>query len=68
MATMKACCPACQSRSIQRIKYFNISSNIAYQYRTSVDKGICTTCGSFWSFRSVVPHLVSNVASQASYQ
>ena len=50
MATMKACCPACQSRSIQRIKYFNISSNIAYQYRTSVDKGICTTCGSFWSF------------------
>ena len=68
MATMKTCCPACQSRSIQRVKYSNISSNIAYQYRTSVDRGICKKCGSFWSFRSVVPHLASKAASLPSYQ
>ena len=68
MATTTTCCPACQSRSIQRIKYSNISSNIAYQYRTSVDRGICKKCGSFWSFRSVVPHLVSKSANPLPYQ
>jgi hypothetical protein len=31
MATMKACCPACQSRSIQRIKYLTLPINIAPQ-------------------------------------
>lgn len=64
---MKTCCPACQSRNIKRVTYTNTSSDIGHQYRTAHDKGVCTECGSFWNFRSVIPHLVKKT-TQPSYQ
>lgn len=64
---MKICCPSCQSKNIKRITYTNTSSEIAHQYRTAHDKGACKECGSLWSFRSVVPHLVKKTTIP-SYQ
>ena len=60
-------CPACYSGSIKRISYFSTNSPIGYQYRTAIDKGACTECGSLWFFRSVVPHFVKK-QTLPSYQ
>ena len=64
---MKVCCPACYSYSVERIKYSNINSDIPYQYRTSVDKGLCMDCGSLWFYHSISPHLAKK-AKMPSYQ
>jgi hypothetical protein len=65
--TMKICCPACHSESVERVTSFNTSSDIAHQYRTSNDKGACIICGSLWFFSTIVPHMAKK-SKQPSYQ
>jgi C4-type Zn-finger protein len=68
MSAITIACPACHSQNIKRVTYSNTNTDIAYQYRTSIDKGICEKCGSLWHFRSIVPHLAAKSVNPPSYQ
>jgi hypothetical protein len=59
--TMKICCPACHSESVERVTCFNTKREIAHRYRTTNDKGTCMVCGSLWFFSTIAPHMAKKI-------